>query len=220
VKVRRSFAEPRFSASFPTSALTVTDDFHRPDEIPIGPPWQTGLEWFQNEAAIISNQYVSQDRTTLWDGGANYPGPWDNFEAIARLGTDISTFDGTAFVELGTGIVSAFHIMGVYLQPFSVVMKAHQRPDYPSAIVASIGDQIGMRVGGSVMSMWYCPVATGAWEKRAEDAMSDHHADVLSLYTYADGATRGPIGVSEFRIAEIGDLIPARGRITARRTAW
>jgi hypothetical protein len=205
--------------SFPIAATTVTDDFQRANEIPIGAPWDVSA-FAGSEADLISNHFAARDRTTYWEGEAYYAGLWGNVETAVEIDALTGVGGGYCRVFLNNTTTDD----GAYIDMLSTGLVTFTASDFNAVVVyevtdsgvATSGDMIGMRIYGGIASGWVKRVASASWTKVGETSIPPISAR-LRLSCYGD---TGPVTVSEFRIAEVGEIITPRPRIRSRRTSW
>jgi len=172
---------------FPYAATTVTDDFNRAGEDPIGAPWDVTGNWTGSEAALSSNKFVGTFKDPYWDGGAFYGSPLtSNFEIV----TELADFPDDAYSSLGLWMpnrsLNAIELVvtrtdsTVYLRAFGQDV-ASLTGSPPSS-----GDLLGLRRNGRVVQAWYKPVA-GNWQMVGSYA---HDADGEQMwpgmYTFSE----------------------------------
>lgn len=202
--------------TFPIAATTVTDDFHRADENPIGAPWDTTL-YGTVKMVISGNQMVAPFSGPGYAGGAYYTGAWNNHEAIVTIATDLYLLNA-AYVsifmddEAGTGglmeMTAANTSFRFRSMDNSQVISVPESP--------SIGDSIGFQHIGSCATGWY-KKASGQWTNMGTICVNYSGKMAFDVYATAQDA---PVAISEFRIAEVGQLIQQTPPRRSRRTSW
>lgn len=213
---RRQFGRPFPSNVFPLAATTVTDDFHRADENPIGAPWDTsaGAGWSGYEGAIVSQKFsaVNHGVNSVW-GGADYAGLWGDYEAVCTIGTTTST---DTYYQLGVVGVAPYYFaqwQSVGISVFGINGGNGESFDFGNP-----GDSFGIRVKGKSIEAWYNKgsgwIKTTGWNLRESQV-----ARPVGLFI-GSGDAEPLATVTDFRIAALGEIITPRGRVRARRTAW
>lgn len=213
---------PPAPTTFPIAATAITDNFQRANENPIGAPWVTGADFSTDAAQIRSQQFSNVDTGPgTWYGGAYYGSQsYQDYEMIAAVSVSLSAI-GSSGVYLGTNYSdNGVGRDSVALQGNLISVTGGIRggsTEYSEmAISQAAGDRIGIRCIGSSVFCFYLPVGSSAWQSVGNVARSVH-SSVPWLYVQGNDAY---VTVSEFRVAEVGQLIPQHPVSGSGRNSW
>jgi hypothetical protein len=164
---------------------------------------------------------TSVDRTGYWDGDACYPGPFLNVESIVTVSTDLSLLTN-GFVFLGyNNFLSNGAINQVELYATTFTFYDINQNPLDTPISFSVGDKIGLRSYRFTETGWYLPAGDSVWQlmgsRPGNAASAPAFRGDIEVYLYADD---GPVTISEFRVAEVGELIPQKPVSGSGRNSW
>jgi len=194
--------------SFPLAATTITDDFNRADENPIGAPWDTTTFWATSGYGVakISGNQLAPATTSGSEtiGGCDYtPISEIDMESVITLSVENNSDYNEFGVRFGSE-ASQMSFISVGYGSGVIYTLPGGPPEYNFPISLVTDDRLGFRRIGTTLEIWYYRVTLGSWSH----ALTRNCPATSGLpYCYLQQSA-GTARIQDFSVAAVGQLLP------------